>query len=101
MIDGILDSIQKRISDAFAGVFDYVFLAEWYVLGLALLAACVVIGYFAPFKWARAFLGFLLAMMAAFLAGLQVMFNRTRRENKSLRDENRALKKKTIKDWWQ
>jgi len=71
MIDSILDNIQMRISVAFHGVIDFVTnpLWVWYFWGAVAFVVAVVIGYFLPFKWIRAGLGFALLLIGAFIAG--------------------------------
>lgn len=77
-IDAFLNSIHERVSGFLEPFFAYLYLSEWYVIGLAILAVCIVIGYFFSFTWVRAVLGFIVLLTGAFLAGGQVMFNHLR-----------------------
>lgn len=91
MIKEFLDSIQQRIVDAFSGLAEFVYLAEWYTLGAIVLAVCLVIGYFFNFSWVRAFLGFVVLCFGAFLAGLQVMANHAKKDNAAYREKIKEL----------
>lgn len=91
MIKEFLDSIQQRIVDAFSGLAEFVYLAEWYtLLGVVLLAA-MVIGYFLPFKWVRAGLGMIVLLMAATVAGVQAASNHFKLERQRDRDKIKEL----------
>jgi hypothetical protein len=91
MIKEFLDSIQQRIVDAFSGLSEFVWLAEWYMLGAGILVTCLVVGYFFNFQWVRALLGFVVLSFGAFLAGLQVMANHARADNQGYRDKIKEL----------
>lgn len=91
MIKEFLDSIQQRIVDAFSGLSEFVYLAEWYTLGAIVLAVCLVVGYFFNFAWVRASLGFVVLAFGAFIAGLQVMANHARADNQAYRDKIKEL----------
>lgn len=91
MIKEFLDSIQQRFVDAFSGLAEFVYLAEWYTLGAIVLAACMIVGYFFNFAWARAVLGFIVLATGAFIAGLQVMANHARADNQAYRDKIKQL----------
>lgn len=86
MINEGLDAIQQRLVALFgsfiAPVLDYLWLLQWYELGGLLLVVCFVIGYFAPFAWVRASLGFILLLYAAFNAGVQVAWNHMRKKER-------------------
>lgn len=80
MIDEFLDNIVNRIGGYVSGWSDYMFLAEWYVLGVVLLIGSLAVSWFfgaLPVigKWIRGLGGVAVLGYAAFLAGLQVMYN--------------------------
>lgn len=91
MIKEFLDSIQQRFVDAFSGLAEFVYLAEWYTIAIAVFLVCAAIAYFFEFKWVRASLGFVVLLMGAFLAGLQVMANHAKADNQGYRDKIREL----------
>ncbi len=91
MIKEFWDSAQQHVVDAFSGLAEFVYLAEWYTLGAIVLAACLVIGYFFNFSWVRACLGFVVLAFGAFLAGLQVMANHMKADNQVYRDKIKEL----------
>lgn len=91
MIKELLDSVQQRIVDAFSGLSEFVYLAEWYLLGFVILAIALVVGYFFNFSWVRSFLGFIVLAFGAFLAGLQVMANHAKKDNESYRQKIKEL----------
>ena len=65
-------------SGLFHRLLDPLYLLEWYaLLALAFLAA-FTIGYFLPFKWVRASLGFVLLLAGAFVAGGTTMWRHLR-----------------------
>lgn len=74
MIGQVFDQIQQRITDAWDWLWDPLW--GWYVMLILFFLLLLVIGFFVPFKWVRAFLGFLLALAAAFVAGGHVMRNK-------------------------
>lgn len=80
MFDGVIDTITTRISDAFSGLVnglsDYAFLFEWYVLGLAVLGVAVIITHFFTNTVVRGTFGVIVVAMGAYLAGMQVTWNR-------------------------
>jgi hypothetical protein len=82
LIDDFLDSVQLRISEFFTGWFASWFgwlfdpLIPWYAYGAMAFAAALVIGWFFPFRWVRAVLGFLLLLVASFIAGGKVMHDK-------------------------
>lgn len=104
MIKEFLDSIQQRFVDAFNGLGEFIYLAEWYILGFVVLITCLVVGYFFNFAWARPFLGFVVLAYGAFLAGLQVMANHAKKDNQAYRDKIAELqaeqKQKTGGGWF-
>lgn len=83
MFDGIFDTITTRISDAFSGLVnglsDYAFLAEWYMLGLAVLGVALVITHFFTNTLVKGTFGVIVVAMGAYLAGMQVTWNRFRK----------------------
>lgn len=91
MIKEFLDAIQERVADAFSGLSEFAYLGGWYTLGAGILVAAVVAAYFFPFRWVRAGFGFLVLLMGAFLAGMQVMANHARRDNQVYRDKIKKL----------
>lgn len=50
-------------------------LYHWYAMGAAAFVAAFVVGYFFPFKWVRAALGFFLLLVGAYIAGGRQMHN--------------------------
>lgn len=75
IIDEFLDNVQGRIADFFTGWFSGWFawmhdpLLFWTLYFIPFVAVLFVIGWFFPFKWVRATLGFLLLLVGAFMAG--------------------------------
>lgn len=86
MFEGVLDSIQKRITDTFSGVVqgvsDFFYISEWFAVGLVIILACVAIGFFFTHPWVRACLGFVVWGVVAFLMGMVLMFNHMRKKRK-------------------
>lgn len=82
LIDDFLDGAQTRIAAAFHNIIDPWFgwlfdpMLVWYSYGVAIFAVVVVIGWFFPFKWIRAGLGFLLMLVGAFIAGGKIMHDK-------------------------
>lgn len=74
MVAEILDEIGRRVAAFFAPYRDGIYLAEWWAMLLALIAICMLIGYFAQFKWVRAVLGILILIASAFVAGGMEMY---------------------------
>ncbi len=96
MIKEFLDSIQQRIVDAFSGLAEFVWLAEWYAVGIALLLAALALSWFfgaIPVigKWIRGIGGVVVLLFGAFLAGLQVMANHAKADNQYYRDKIKEL----------
>jgi uncharacterized membrane protein len=83
IIDDVLDGARDRIAEAMSGAYHSVVdplfgwmtnpLIPWGLKGAAVVAVCFVIGWFFPFKWVRAGLGFIVLLVAAFFAGLYQM----------------------------
>lgn len=92
MIKEFLDGIQTRIGDFWSGLWAPMFDGwplwwSWGVFFLILLA-CLIVGFFLQFKWARAVLGIVVFGAAAWLFGRHTMYN----EMKSKLDAERARK---------
>jgi hypothetical protein len=105
MIKEFLDSIQQRVVDAFSGLAEFVYLAEWYILGFVVLIVALVAGYFFNFPWVRAVLGFIVLAFGSFLAGLQVMANHAKKDNEEYRQRIKELQaeqrqKTTDRGWF-
>lgn len=98
MIKEFLDSVQQRFVDAFSGLAEFVYLAEWYLIGVAVLVIALVVGYFFNLSWVRAVLGFIVLAMGAFIAGLQVMANHARADNQAYRDKIKQLQAEQRRD---
>lgn len=96
MINEFLDNIQHRITDAFSGLFAFAFLAERYMLGVALTLGVLALTWFfgaLPVigNWIRGGGGTIVLLYAAFLAGMQVMYNHSKSDNQRYRDELKKL----------
>ena len=82
LIDEFLDGAQTRIVAAFHGLIDPWFgwlfdpMIEWYFYGVLIFAACMLVGWFFPFKWIRAALGFVLLLVGSFIAGGKIMHDK-------------------------
>lgn len=75
----MLDEIWRRIAAFFAPWLDWLFVAEWWALLLAFIALCLLVGYFAQFRWVRAILGILILIATAFVAGGTEMYRHIKR----------------------
>jgi hypothetical protein len=79
VLDGARDRIAEALNTAYQSLLDPLFgwmsnpLIPWGFKGAAVVAVCFVIGWFFPFKWVRAALGFVVLLVAAFFAGLYQM----------------------------
>ncbi len=96
MIKEFLDSVQQRVIDAFSGLSEFVFLAGWYAVGIALLLGTLALSWFfggLPVigKWIRGIGGVVVLLFGAFLAGLQVMANHAKKDNQHYRDKIKEL----------
>ena len=104
MIKEFLDAIQQRFSDAFSWISDYFFLAEWYVLGFAILVTCLLLAWFfgaIPVigKWIRAIGGVVVLLFGAFLAGMTVMFNHNRAKQAERKPKPREIETQPQWKW--
>ncbi|RZN13908.1 hypothetical protein [Bradyrhizobium sp. Leo121] len=91
MINDIITSIEDRFTASFEWLFDP--LVYWFGIALLILIACIVISYFAPFKWIRAALGGVLVIVGAFLAGgveMHKIMNRKLQEEKEKQKQREA-----------
>lgn len=68
--EGLGGFIKSLFGGAFDAVSDYIYISEWWLGFVVTLMVCVIIGYFLPFKWVRAALGFIVwtALVAAWVA---------------------------------
>jgi uncharacterized membrane protein YphA (DoxX/SURF4 family) len=86
MAQEFIDAIEQRIRDLFGGAWHWLieplYLIEWYAWLALILGACLLIGYFAPFKWVRAALGLILLVAGAFVAGGTAMWRHLRRDER-------------------
>lgn len=79
LLDGARDRIAAALSEAYQSLIDPLFgwmsspLVWWGLRGAGVIFACFVIGWFFPFKWVRAPLGAIVALVLAFLAGMYQM----------------------------
>lgn len=74
MINSIVDAILSHLYDvihafflSFHIVIDPIY--EWWAFGVLAFLGALVIGWFLPFKWVRAGLGFALLLVGAYIAG--------------------------------
>jgi uncharacterized membrane protein YphA (DoxX/SURF4 family) len=83
MVDEFFNSVGQRLRDLVGGAYhsliEPLYLLEWYAWLALILGACLLIGYFAPFKWVRAALGLILLLAGAFVAGGTAMYRHMRR----------------------
>lgn len=50
-------AIANLLNNFLGPYFDWIYLIEWYVFGIGVIIACMVIGFFFNFKWVRFGLG--------------------------------------------
>lgn len=99
MLDSIITAIWNRVLDGIAVFSDYAFIGEVWV-GVAILV--LVAGYIAvmvPWQWVRGALGYVVSIAIAVATGMQLMFNRERKE-KVEREARQAPKEDEHKDRW-
>lgn len=96
LIDEFLDGIQQRIVGAWDFVFDPLW--KWYAIGFIIFICCVVIAYFAPFKWIRAGLGVFLVIVGAFILGGRTMHKQMKSTLDVERSKRRELERQKPKE---
>lgn len=76
MIQEFIDTVWSRISDALHTLFAPIqWIMDWwpmlghYTYFALFVALCCFAGFFLPFKWIRAALGFAIIVFGAFIAG--------------------------------
>lgn len=74
VIGQLLDEIQKRVGDWFSSWLPSLILSEWIGVFFLFLAVMLLIGWFLMWPWARATIGFIVLIGAAFTAGGVVMW---------------------------
>lgn len=96
MIKELLDGIQQRLSDGAAWLFaPFQFLIDWsplfghFALFVALIAFLLFVGFFLPFKWIRAGLGFVIVVAGAFVLGETNQFKKQLKDAKARRQQER------------
>lgn len=67
LIAQVLDQLSERLRNFWDWVWDPLW--RWYLYLFLFFLFLLVIGYFLPFKWVRAAMGFALALAVAFVAG--------------------------------
>lgn len=76
MFDDILDKITGRITTAAADFWspfvEWLYLGKWYLLGLGIIFAMVLLGWF--WSAVRAYAGVVVLAVIAFLAGMTKMY---------------------------
>jgi hypothetical protein len=84
VVQEFIDAITARLQDIFGSAWHWLieplYLLEWYAWLALILGGCLLIGYFAPFKWVRAALGLVLLVASAFVAGGTAMWRHMRRQ---------------------
>lgn len=75
ILDDVALWVQQHLLAFFGPAFDYLYLGGWYTVFVVTLVVCGVIGYFLPFQWVRAFLGFIVWSVGMAVVGAQIMFN--------------------------
>lgn len=66
----VLTAIGSWFGGLFSGLADYAYIGEWWAVAAAILVGCLLVGFFLPWNWARAVLGFIAwtAIVAAWAA---------------------------------
>lgn len=60
--------IVDKLTGAFAPVLDYLYIIAWFAAGAGVIAACLFIGFWLPFKWVRVSLGLIVTYVGVALA---------------------------------
>jgi Na+/H+-translocating membrane pyrophosphatase len=101
---GILDDVQKRITDAVSGAFnsvvDFFYIAEWGTIVFVVVAICVLLALFFTHPVIRATLGFIAGGAIAFFAGMVLMFKRDREKKVPPPKPKPIPPKQDPGDWW-
>lgn len=104
IIDEGITTFIAAIKDAIASGFTvvaspFVWLIDWspmfghFVLFVALIMVCLLIGFFLPFQWIRAGLGFIIVVVGAFVLGETEDFKWHLAQAKAKRDAEAAKPK--------
>lgn len=79
--NAVLTVIGSWFSGLFSGLSDYAYISEWWLLAAAVLAGCLLVGFFLPWNWARGVLGFIAwTFLVAAWAATQVWLRMRKRE---------------------
>lgn len=96
MIKEFLDAIQQRLSDGAVWLFaPFQWLIDWsplfghFILFAALIVFLLFVGFFLPFKWIRAGLGFIIVVAGAFVLGETNQFKKQLKDAKARREQER------------
>lgn len=72
-IDQFMASIAAWFGGLFVGIEEYFYIGEWWLVALGVLVAALVVGFFLPWNWVRAVLGFIAwSFLVAALAATKV-----------------------------
>lgn len=89
LIGQVLDQIQQRFTSMWDWLWDPLW--QWYFLAFIAFLAIMVVAYFLPFKWVRAGLGAVLALIVAFVAGGRQMRKTYKERLEQEREKRRKL----------
>ena len=82
MIEEFISQIQLAIADGLTGlfgpVFAWMYLIEWYVFGGTIILVCFTIGFFFPFQWIRAGLGWVVTLVISAIWAATVVYRKMR-----------------------
>lgn len=97
-IPGMLDSVQAWALGKIDWLLDPMWV--WYGWGALAVAACLLIGFFLPFRWARAALLTILVVVWSYILGGRHMRQLSQAERDKLKAQLKAEKAKKKETGW-